>query len=221
MYISNLHLPLKKIPIQPFPDTMRSPQNLLPISFYSRPDVTEISRDLLGKRLCSHVDGVFTSGIIIETEAYCGRNDKACHANNGKRTPRTEVMFGNPGHAYIYLCYGIHHLFNVVTNRKGLADAVLVRAVLPESGIGVMKERRNRDDIPNLANGPGKFTCALGITTSLNRHSLNNPPVWIENTDYKVDPYQVTKSKRIGIDYAGDDANRLWRYTIPESAISL
>ena len=193
---------------------MRSPENLLPVSFYSRSDVTRVSRDLLGKRLCTYIEGHFTSGIIIETEAYCGRGDKACHANNGKRTPRTEVMFGEPGHAYIYLCYGIHHLFNVVTNREGLADAVLVRAIFPEKGVDRMRKRRSGTSLNNLANGPGKFTQAFGITTSLNKTSLFSKPVWIENTSYSFSENNIASSRRIGIDYAGEDAHRLWRYTI-------
>lgn len=198
---------------------MRSPENLLPLSFYARPDVTHVSRDLLGKRLCTLIDGHFTSGIITETEAYCGRGDKACHANNGKRTPRTEVMFGNPGHAYIYLCYGIHHLFNVVTNKEGLADAVLVRAVYPEIGVDLMRLRRGVTPFQNLTNGPGKFTQALGITTSLNTTSLFSKPLWIEDTSFTYSPSFITHSKRIGIDYAGEDALRPWRYSIDPSLL--
>ena len=193
---------------------MRTPKNTLPVSFYSRSDVTQISRDLLGKRLCSLIDGEFTSGIITETEAYCGRGDKACHANNGKRTPRTEVMFGKPGHAYIYLCYGIHHLFNVVTNREGLADAVLVREIFPEKGVDLMQERRDGMKFRNLANGPGRFTQAMGITTSLNKTDLFSTPLWIEDTSYTFSPGDIISSKRIGIDYAGEDAHRLWRFNV-------
>lgn len=198
---------------------MRSPENLLPVSFYARPDVTRVSRELLGKRLCSLIGGHFTSGIIIETEAYCGRGDKACHANNGKRTPRTEVMFGEPGHAYIYLCYGIHHLFNVVTNREGLADAVLVRAVYPETGVERMQKRRGGTSLRNLVNGPGKFTQALGITTDLNKTSLLSKPLWIEDTSFAISPSDITHSKRIGIDYAEEDALKPWRYFIDPSIL--
>lgn len=198
---------------------MHSPENTLLNSFYARNDVTEVSRDLLGKRLCTLVDGRFTAGFICETEAYCGRNDKACHANNGKLTTRTEVMFGEPGHAYIYLCYGVHHLFNVVTNRKGLADAVLIRSIIPDTGIELMKERRGTDNLKNLTNGPGKFSQALGITTSLNRTSLNCPPIWIEHSGLEIETDQIHSSKRIGIDYAGKDADKLWRFTIPASLI--
>lgn len=192
---------------------------ILPHSFYANPDVVDAARKLLGKVICSREGGVFTSGIITETEAYCGRNDKACHANNGKRTPRTEVMFGEPGHAYIYLCYGIHHLFNVVTNREGLADAVLIRGVHPVDGVEIMKERRGMDSLRNLTNGPGKFTQAMGITTDLDATSLSEPPVWIEDRGHTIQPEKMKASKRIGVDYAEEDANRLWRFNIHHSSL--
>lgn len=195
---------------------MTRTSNPLPYSFYANPDVVEVSRRLLGKVLCSSVESEFTAGVITETEAYSGRNDKACHANNGKRTPRTEVIFGDPGRAYIYLCYGIHHLFNVVTNRSGLADAVLVRAVQPLEGIEVMKRRRNTENSGNLTNGPGKFTQAMGITTSLNKTPLSEAPLWIEDRSIKFPKNEILASKRIGIDYAGEDANLLWRFTISQ-----
>jgi len=128
-------------------------------------------------------------------------------------------MFGRPGHAYIYLCYGIHHLFNVVTNKEGLADAVLVRAVFPEEGTDLMLRRRGGISLQNLTNGPGKFTQALGITTSLNRSSLFSEPIWIEDTSFTIPPSDITHTRRIGIDYAEEDAHRLWRYTIDSSLL--
>jgi DNA-3-methyladenine glycosylase len=192
---------------------MRDPKNTLPVSFFENPDVVDAARLLLGMKVCSVTDGFFTSGIITETEAYCGRDDKACHANNGRRTSRTEVMFGEPGRAYIYLCYGIHHLFNVVTNREGLADAVLVRAVYPITGLDVMKQRRRMNSLKNLTNGPGKWTKAMGITTSLNKTNLNCEPVWIEDTGLQIPGSDVETSKRIGVDYAGEHAERQWRFT--------
>lgn len=191
---------------------MNNPENVLQRSFYENDDVVEVSKKLLGKVLCSTIGGELTSGIITETEAYCGRNDKACHANNGKRTPRTEVMFGDPGHAYIYLCYGIHHLFNVVTNRNGLADAVLVRAIKPLDGIKTIMSRRDMDDSINLSNGPGKLTQALGITTDLNKTDLYSAPVWIEERNTSIPPDKIQTTKRIGIDYAGKDAHKPWRF---------
>lgn len=187
---------------------------LLPKSFYANPDVVDASRKLLGKVICTNFDSEFTSGIITETEAYCGRNDKACHANNGLRTTRTEVMYGEPGHAYIYLCYGIHHLLNVVTNKEGLADAVLIRAVRPLDGKGIMIERRDIKKEKNLTNGPGKLTQALGITTDLNATSLSEPPLWIEDRGIEFDDNEVNISSRIGVDYAEEDALKPWRFFV-------
>lgn len=188
--------------------------NLLKPEFYVRPDVVQVSKDLLGCVLCTYIDGEFTSGLITETEAYCGRNDKACHAYNDTRTNRTEVMYGPPGHSYIYLCYGIHHLFNVVTNREGLADAVLIRAIKPLAGIEIIKERRGLQAIKNLANGPGKLSQALAIHTSLSGNNLYEPPIWIEKRRFEVDSEVIQSSTRIGVDYAGEDALKEWRFTI-------
>lgn len=187
---------------------------VLPKSFYENPDVVDVSRNLLGKVLCSTIDSIFTSGIITETEAYCGRNDKACHANNGLRTVRTEVMYGEPGYAYIYLCYGIHHLLNVVTNKKGLADAVLIRAVKPLDGKESMIGRRNIGKKKNLANGPGKLTQALGITKELNATNLSKPPLWIEDRGITFKKQEVQVSPRIGVDYAEEDALKPWRFFV-------
>ena len=170
------------------------PSKLLPKSFYANPDVVDVSRKLLGKVLCTNINSVFTTGIITETEAYCGRNDKACHANNGLRTARTEVIYGEPGFAYIYLCYGIHHLLNVVTNKKGLADAVLIRAIRPLDGLEKIAERRAIKNQRNLANGPGKLTQALGITKDLNTTNLSKPPLWIEDRGIVFDGEEINLS---------------------------
>jgi len=193
---------------------MFTKENVLPLEFYSNPDVVDVAHNLLGKVLCSHIDGIFTAGIISETEAYCGRNDKACHANDGKRTDRTEVMFGKPGNAYIYLCYGIHHLFNVVTNHEGLADAVLIRSIIPVEGQEHIEERRDINNKKRLTDGPGKLTQALGITTNLNKTNLTTPPVWIEHRNIDIPSKEIVPSKRIGVEYAGSHADRLWRFEI-------
>lgn len=187
---------------------------LLPKSFYANPEVVEVSQSLLGKVICTNIGSEFTSGIITETEAYCGRNDKACHANNGLRTDRTEVMYGEPGYAYIYLCYGIHHLLNVVTNQKGLADAVLIRAIRPLDGIEIIKERRGIKNQNNLTNGPGKLAQALGITTDLNTTHLSEPPLWIEDRGILFDENEINTSPRIGVDYAEEDALKPWRFFV-------
>lgn len=172
---------------------------ILPNSFYLRDDVETIARELLGKTLVTSFDGGLKRAKIVETEAYCGRDDRACHAYNGLRTKRTETMYHEGGCAYVYLCYGIHHLFNVVTNVKDVADAVLIRGVEPLS------------DNFNNSNGPGKLTKALGITKNHDGLILDHNPIWIEH-GADVSARDITAAKRIGVDYAGEDAKRLWRF---------
>ncbi|MCV9385803.1 DNA-3-methyladenine glycosylase [Reichenbachiella ulvae] len=177
---------------------------ILPKSFYLREDVVEIAKDLLGKFLVTNLNGELRKGMIVETEAYSQYDDKACHAYNGKRTKRTETMFLEGGHAYVYLCYGIHHLFNVVTNKADVAEAVLIRAIEPIECCN------------NNSNGPGKLTKALGINTLHDKSSLIDSSIWIEaNEEDKLG--DVVASKRIGVDYAGKDANKLWRFYLSES----
>lgn len=193
----------------------------LETDFYRREDVVEVAHDLVGKVLCTRIDGdTVTAGMITETEAYCGRNDRACHANNGLRTQRTETMYRAGGVSYIYLCYGIHHLFNVVTNREGLADAVLVRGIKPLDGIETMKRRRMRTGgelSPALTAGPGRLTQALGIVTGLDGTSLLGDRVWIEDRSISLPGDEISRSPRIGVDYAGEHAKRPWRFFLRES----
>lgn len=187
--------------------------NILPNGFYQRSNVLEVARDLLGKVLCTSINGVLCKGKIVEVEAYCGVNDKACHANNGKRTARTEVMYHAGGCAYIYLCYGIHHLFNVVTNVEGVADAVLVRALEPLEGMDVMKARLQSSN-KKLTNGPGILAKSMGITTQLTGTDLTGEAIWIENA---VNVMEVVATARIGVDYAEEDALLPWRFYIKDS----
>ncbi|MEX2602356.1 MAG: DNA-3-methyladenine glycosylase [Balneolaceae bacterium] len=191
------------------------PGEKLPRSFYEAPNVVDISRKLIGKILCTRIGGVMTSGVITETEAYCGRDDKACHANDGLRTPRTEVMYEEPGHAYVYLCYGIHHLFNVVTNRKGLADAVLIRAVRPLDGTAQILKRRQHETLTRtVSDGPGKLTQALGIRTAHTGTDLLGERIWIEDRGLECSDNRIQTGPRIGVEYAGEDAKRPWRFYI-------
>ena len=183
----------------------------LPRSFYQRSDVVQIAKDLLGKVLFTQIDGVLTAGKIVETEAYCGRGDKACHANN-KRTPRTEVMYEDGGKAYVYLCYGIHHLFNVVTNDVGLADAVLIRALEPMEGAGVMKERR-KSTKAKLASGPGTLSQAMGIHVKMTGEDLLADKIWIAYNSKPEKP-EILTDTRIGVEYAEEDALKPWRFVI-------
>ncbi|HYW34406.1 MAG TPA: DNA-3-methyladenine glycosylase [Balneolaceae bacterium] len=191
----------------------------LDYNFYQRPDVVQIAEELVGKVLCSQIgDAPVTSGIIVETEAYCGRNDKACHANNGLRTDRTETMYQAGGVAYIYLCYGIHHLFNVVTNEKDKADAVLIRAIQPLDGIDTILSRRKAEKIrPPVSAGPGRLTQALGITTDLSGANLTDSIIWIEDRNISIKDTDIKSTPRIGVDYAGEHANRPWRFSLKNS----
>lgn len=191
----------------------------LPRSFYLEDDVVEISRQLIGKVLCTRIDDApLTSGIIVETEAYAAYNDKACHANNDNKTGRTRVMFEKGGHAYVYLCYGIHRLFNVVTNRKGMAEAVLIRAIEPLDGINTILNRRNQQrSSPKLTAGPGRLTAALGIELEHYGLDLTGDTIWIEDRKIAVSANDIASSPRIGVDYAGEHASRPWRFTLKES----
>ena len=186
----------------------------LPLSFYQKSDVVEVARQLVGTVLCTQIgDHPLTNGIITETEAYCGRGDKACHANNGTRTERTETMYQPGGIAYIYLCYGIHHLFNVVTNTQDKADAVLIRAIEPLDGKQTMLQRRSSQNVnPKLTAGPGRLTEALGITTEYDTISLTGDTIWIEDRNTNIGNRQITANTRIGVDYAGEDASLPWRF---------
>jgi len=187
----------------------------IPRSFYNRDDVVGIAKDLLGKVLCTNIDGVFTSGIIVETEAYNGRTDKACHSFTHGKTNRTKIMFDTPGYSYVYLCYGIHYLFNVVTNKKGYADAILIRGIEPLEGIEFILARRNKLKLErSVGGGPGIASQALGITTIHYGLDLLGSQVWIEDRKIKVQDSQILSSPRVGVDYAGEDAKLPWRFRI-------
>lgn len=181
--------------------------------FYLRDDVVAVSRELLGKVLCTDIDGAPTSVVITETEAYAGTSDRASHAFGGRRTQRTEPMFAGGGIAYVYLCYGIHHLFNVVTNYSGVPHAVLVRAGVPFSGTTIMLGRRDKSKADkSLLAGPGSLARALGITTGDTGISLTDRRIWIEDHGIRPDDASITAGPRIGVDYAGEDASRPYRF---------
>jgi DNA-3-methyladenine glycosylase len=183
-------------------------------SFYQRTDVVKIARELLGKGLFTRIDGVLTGGMIVETEAYSWK-ERGCHAFNARKTNRNAIMFEKGGYAYVYLCYGMYNLFNVVTNREGTADAVLIRAIEPVAGIKAMEQRRGPLKNPlHLTSGPGKLTKALGIDRKFNGKFLMDDDVWIEDIGLKMPRAKIEASPRIGIDYAGDDALLPWRFTV-------
>ncbi len=184
----------------------------LPEQFYQRQNVVKIAKELLGKILITNIAGQLTSGIIVETEAYSDV-EKGCHAYIGK-TNRNSAMFENGGHAYVYLCYGIHNMFNVVTNKEGKADAVLIRAVQPLIGMDIMLQRTKAKSLARITSGPGKLCKALGIDRQLNSYPLNGNTVWIEEDEINIPAREILTSSRIGIDYAEEDALLPWRFTI-------
>lgn len=190
----------------------------LPPEFYLRDDVVGISRELLGKVLCTRIDAQLTAATITETEAYAGVIDKASHAYGDRRTRRTEPLYGAGGTAYVYLCYGIHHLFNVVTNAEGIPHAVLIRAGMPATGVEVMLERRKKQAVDKtLLGGPGSLAQALGIRTTMTGTCLQEGCIWIEDRGVSVPPAQITAGPRVGVDYAQEDAALPYRFiaTLP------
>jgi DNA-3-methyladenine glycosylase len=201
---------------------MFEPSNIkLPLEFYTRTDVVTIARELLGKILVTEFGGLRTTGRITETEAYRAPDDRACHAYGNRRTPRTEVMFREGGRAYIYLCYGIHHLFNVVTGPEGMAHAVLIRAIEPIEGLQTMLSRRQIPNVsPRLSTGPGALSQALGLDKCWTGQSLigTGTPVWLEYTGEEPPGLEeIGVGRRIGVEYAGECANRPWRFWLKRS----
>lgn len=187
----------------------------IPLSFFQQEDVVALSKSLIGKYLFTRLEpeNVITGGMIIETEAYQGAEDKASHAYGNRRTKRTETMFSEGGTAYVYLCYGLHHLFNIVTNRKDIPHAVLIRAIKPEVGIDVMLHRRNKEKVlPSLTNGPGSVCQALGIKRIHDGYSLDGQHIWLEDRGVIIPSESIKESPRIGVDYAGEDAFKPWRF---------
>lgn len=182
--------------------------------FYQRKNVVKIARELLGKGLFTRIDGILTGGIIVETEAYSWK-ERGCHAYGARKTSRNAIMFEKGGYAYVYMCYGIHFLFNVVTNQQDTPEAVLIRALQPMAGIDQIKLRRSifKNDF-HLTSGPGKLTKALGIDRSFNGKFLIDDEIWIEDFGAKLAELNIAATERIGIDYAGEDARLPWRFSI-------
>lgn len=175
--------------------------------YYQNPDVIFLARNLLGKILFTKKNGEITAGIITETEAYFGEEDKASHAYGGKRTLRTEAMFQTGGFSYIYLCYGIHHLFNIVVSGENDPKSVLVRAVEPFEGLSFIESRRNRHTSDKtISSGPGSVCKALGIDMTFNQKPLNGEEIWIEDSGLEYSPGEIVATPRIGVAYAGEHA---------------
>lgn len=188
---------------------------MLERNFYLR-GANSVAPDLLGKLLVHETKEGLTSGIIVEVESYIGANDKGSHAYLNKRTPRTEIQFGLGGYAYIYMIYGMHYCFNVVTNKVNVPEVVLVRALEPVDGIDLMRIRRNTHNIVQLCNGPGKLCSALGISRVNYGDDLCGNTLYIEEC-LTISKMNIAISPRINIDYADDDAALLWRYFIKDN----
>lgn len=192
---------------------------ILQKSFYEQ-DIIEVSKGLLGKILVNESIGGTTAGRIVETEAYRGPEDQAAHSFGGRRTVRNAVMFGQKGHAYIYLIYGMYFCINVTAgNVAGKPEAVLIRALEPLAGEKIMAKRRGATGakLANLTNGPGKLCMAMGITKMHNKTDITAPPLYIENAP-PIPQEDIVETTRVGVDYAGDWKNRLWRFYIKENS---
>lgn len=190
----------------------------LPREFYTRPNVVTVARELLGKLLVvPERNGTRVSGKIVEVEAYRGPQDRAAHSYGGRRTKRTETMYGIGGTAYVFFVYGMYDQFNVVTNAPDAPHAVLIRAVEPVEGIDLMRKRRQGKSDHNLTNGPGKLCIALGIDRKLDAADLLGDRVWIE--EHRVIPRsRIATGPRIGIDYAEEWIDKPWRFWIKDNA---
>ena len=194
---------------------MKNPK--LPREFYTRSNVLTVARDLLGKLLVVPAeDGRRVSGMIVEVEAYRGPEDRASHAFGGRRTPRTETMYGRGGVAYVYFVYGMYYQFNVVSNVADIPHAILVRAVEPVEGIELMRARRHQHPDHNLTNGPGKLCIALGIDRGLNNADLLGDRVWLEEYT-RISPRRIARGPRIGIDYAQEWISKPWRFWLRDN----
>jgi DNA-3-methyladenine glycosylase len=177
--------------------------------------VAFLAKSLIGKFLFTKIEGKITGGMITETEAYAGISDKASHAFGERRTRRTIIMYAEGGVSYVYLCYGVHYLFNVVTGKKEEPHAVLIRAIFPTIGTEYMMKRTGHSAINySQCNGPGKLTKILGINQNFNGLKLNGDIVWIEDLACNFEENAIHVSERIGVQYAGEDAKLPYRFLL-------
>jgi DNA-3-methyladenine glycosylase len=191
---------------------------ILPIGFYQQDDVIAISKQLLGKYLYTCFDNDLTGGKIVETEAYRGPLDRASHAYGNRKTTRNATMYEAGGVCYIYLCYGLHVLFNIVTNLNDIPHAILIRGLEPTVGIDIMLKRRHKMKVErSLTGGPGSLSQALGLTLNHKGLSLLGPQIWVQDEGAKLSENDILASPRVGIDYAGEDAQLPWRFRIKNS----
>jgi DNA-3-methyladenine glycosylase len=189
----------------------------LPRDFYTRSNVVTVARELLGKLLVVPArSGIRVSGKIVEVEAYRGPQDRAAHSYGGRRTKRTETMYGIGGTAYVFFVYGMYNQFNVVTNAADVPHAVLIRAVEPVEGIDIMRRRRPGKTDHNLTNGPGKLCIALDIDRKLDASDLLGNRVWLEDAE-SIPRSRILAGPRIGIDYAEEWIVKPWRFWIKDN----
>lgn len=181
-------------------------------SFYINTNTLFLAEELIGSVLCTRINGQFTSGIISETEAYLGAEDRASHAFGNKLTERTSSMFLEGGHAYVYLCYGLHYLFNVVTGTIGNPQAVLIRNIIPLEGIELMKLRRGK--LKKLMGGPAIISNSLGINLGHDKINLGGDTIWIETGEFDKEKYEIIRTARIGVQYSGSDALLPYRFLL-------
>jgi DNA-3-methyladenine glycosylase len=186
----------------------------LPPDFYQRENAVQIARELLGKRLFSMAGNILTGGIIVETEAYMGPDDRGSHAWNNRRTNRTEIMYASGGVVYMYICYGIHDMLNIVTGPENTSHAILIRAIEPTTGLEIMRERRNiyNNDV-RLCQGPGALAQALGLNKMYNGKSLQGNEIWIEGGEL-ISEEQLIASSRVGMNFEGPYKTIPWRFYI-------
>ncbi|QNR86595.1 DNA-3-methyladenine glycosylase [Pedobacter riviphilus] len=183
--------------------------------YYLNEDVVSLAKDLLGKVLYTKIDNEISAGIIVETEAYFGIKDKASHAYGGRRTSRTETMYGSGGIAYVYLCYGMHNLFNVVSSKENDPHAVLIRGIEPLIGIDIIEQRRNMLHTKGaISAGPGSAAKALGIDRTFNAKNLTGNEIWIEDHAIRYQNEDIVATPRVGIAYAKEHALLPWRFFV-------
>lgn len=189
--------------------------------FYQSDDVVSISKSLLGKAIYTSFDDQITAGIIVETEAYRGPDDKACHAFGNRLTKRTETMFKEGGALYVYLSYGLHKMINVVSSKEGEAHAILIRAIEPIVGIDKMLERRSHNKLKlETVNGPGKTASALGVELNHNGFLLyqKESGIWIEDSEIIVSKANIQSGPRVGLSvHLGKDAHLPWRFYLRDN----
>lgn len=190
----------------------------LPKTFYRNPDTVFLSQELLGKYLMTRIGGKLTGGMILETESYMGPEDRAAHSFNGKYTERTKIMYHPGGVAYVYLCYGIHSLFNIITNLEGVPHGILIRAIRPEIGLETILERRHKKRLDRTVGyGPGSVARCLGITVKHRGVDLTGDTIWVEDRNVHVAKKDILISKRIGVEYAEEWAEKPLRFTINDA----